>query len=82
MLDTVLAYLKDPANRAILAWLGGGLVIVATGFWVVIKFFLRRELRPLAITVDHGGIAVGGNATNNTFSTTGQATAKRPPGKA
>ena len=61
MLDDALAFLKDPANRAVLAWLGGGVVAAAAGFWSVIKFFAAKP----AIRADAGSVAIGRNNTNN-----------------
>jgi len=72
MLDTVLAYLKDPANRAILAWLGGGLVIIAGGIWTVFKFFAAKP----TIRADGGGVVIGRDNTNSPITIT-----TRPPPK-
>ena len=31
MLANILAFLHDPANRAVLSWIGGGIVVVICG---------------------------------------------------
>lgn len=36
---TIWAFLSDSTNRAVLSWLGGGLVMVCGGFWTVVTFF-------------------------------------------
>lgn len=61
MLDQVLAYLKDPGNRAVLAWLGAGVVMIATGLWAIIKFFASKP----TVRADNGSVAVGGDNTNS-----------------
>ena len=38
-------FLSSPDNRAILAWLGGGLALLASGLWTVIKYY-RPAQRP------------------------------------
>ncbi len=42
-MNSVWAFLADPVNREILAWLGGGLAAVAGGIWTVLTFFLDRR---------------------------------------
>lgn len=37
-MDAIWAFLKEPANRDVLTWIGGGLVVVVGGIWAVIKF--------------------------------------------
>ena len=38
-------FLSSPDNRAVLAWLGGGLALLASGLWTVIKYY-RPAQRP------------------------------------
>jgi hypothetical protein len=35
--------IKDPDNRTVNAWLGGGIAAAAAGVWAVIKFFAGRK---------------------------------------
>jgi hypothetical protein len=71
----VWALLSNPDHRAILGWLGGGLVVLAGGAWTVIKFFAGREppAKPEAAPPPPGqrvtsrdGIAAGGNVSVST----------------
>jgi hypothetical protein len=58
-------FLSDPANRAILTWLGGGLVVLAGGIWTVVKFFKgqKRAISPQTsrtkVRAEGGGIGGG-----------------------
>jgi hypothetical protein len=33
-------FLRQPGNRAILGWLGGGVATVAAGIWLVLTYYL------------------------------------------
>jgi hypothetical protein len=63
-------FLRDKRNQQVLGWLGGGLVVVVTGLWVVIVHLFpppkSSETKvsgpvPVSVQADRGGIAVGGN---------------------
>jgi tetratricopeptide (TPR) repeat protein len=99
MASRVLAFLRDEANRALLGWIGGGLVVLATGLWAVFTFYVDHSKPPPSpamtiveqkgtgiasgrdtnvnapvtvganVKADRGGVAIGGNASNNTFIT-------------
>jgi hypothetical protein len=43
MLDAFLAFLKNPANRDAVGWIGAGIVVVASGLWPVIKFLSKKK---------------------------------------
>jgi hypothetical protein len=43
MLASIWAFLGDETNRAILSWIGGGLVVVVGGLWAAFKFFLPKK---------------------------------------
>ena len=58
---------KDPEKRAILSWLGGGVVVVAGGIWTVLTFVVEHKDASdkkggTNITVGQG-IASGGNTS-------------------
>ena len=71
-------FLRDKRNQQILGWLGGGLVVVATGLWVVFLYFFpslkssetkASEPAPVSVQADCSGIAIGGNVTGATVAT-------------
>ncbi len=73
MASRVLAFLRDEGNRALLAWIGGGLVVLATGFWAVfVHFYPTPEAKPglpqKQIEVDCGSVAIGGDVSGTTIT--------------
>lgn len=68
-MSDIWSFLTQPENRALLSWLGGGLVVVCGGLWAVLKFFIDRnrsargragDSSPAArISAGPGGIAGG-----------------------
>jgi hypothetical protein len=60
-------FLASAENRAILAWIGGGLAVTASGLWVVVKHVTARPAAPKPapptggsqVTATDGGIAAG-----------------------
>jgi hypothetical protein len=73
MLDNIWSFLLDENNRAVLAWIGGGVVVVAGGVWAVVKFILAKRTqksRPApSVTATHGGVAAGGNISDSKIDT-------------
>jgi tetratricopeptide (TPR) repeat protein len=68
MASRVLAFVRDEGNRAVLGWIGGGLVVLATGLWAVyVHFYPAPEAKPSNSIEVHNGnvIASGPNATFN-----------------
>jgi tetratricopeptide (TPR) repeat protein len=68
-------FIKDPDNRTVIAWLGGGIAVVAGAIWAVIKFFAGRkndEDKSGGANVTHSGQGpasgrhtwIGGNGTD------------------
>jgi len=80
-------WLKDPDNRAILGWLGGGIAVVIGGLWTAIVYVLplkdsKPEVSPAAaVSASGGGVAVGGNVMNSTVTAGSQASPATGPGK-
>ncbi|MGH6834188.1 MAG: hypothetical protein ACREC9_01300 [Methylocella sp.] len=73
MASRVLAFLRDEGNRAFLGWIGGGLAVLATGFWAVyVHFYPSPEAKPSPpqkqIEADCGSVAVGGNVSGATIT--------------
>jgi hypothetical protein len=71
-------FLRDKSNQQVLSWLGGGLVVVATGLWVAFVYFFppgkspeAKSPEPVSVQADHGGVAIGGNVTGATITTGG-----------
>ena len=71
-------FLRDKRNQQVLGWLGGGLVVAATGLWVAFVYFFpsvetpetkASELAPAKVQADCSGVAVGGNVTGTTITT-------------
>ncbi len=72
MLDELWSWLRDPANREVITWIGGGLVVVVGGVWAVVKFFTKKENGPgpaLHVRADRGGVAAGGSISNSRINT-------------
>jgi len=69
------SFLLDERNRTVLAWIGGGIVAVATGVWALVKFVLseRKEKRARApiVKASQGGVAAGRDIKNNKITTRG-----------
>jgi hypothetical protein len=68
MLDALWEFVKHPANRDALGWLGGGIIAVVSGLWAVIKFLSDKESRP-NVKATNGAVAAGGDMTGNNFNT-------------
>ena len=61
-----------PANREVITWIGGGLVVVVGGVWAVVKFFAKKESgagAALSVRADRGGVAAGGSISNSSINT-------------
>jgi hypothetical protein len=72
MLPWLWKFLHDGRNRAILSWLGGGAVVIATGIWAAIVYFFPAhkppELNPRDVQANCGGVAIGGNVSGTTIT--------------
>jgi hypothetical protein len=66
------AFLQDETNRAILGWVGGGIIVVVGALWTAFKFYAKNEdeksMPSLIVTADRGGLAAGGDIRNNTIT--------------
>ena len=65
-LGLIWDWLSDDSNRAIISWIGGGLVVIAGGFWTIIKFFSKRgtdSKQAISGIIAGGAISAGGNIT-------------------
>jgi hypothetical protein len=62
MLSSIWDFLKDPNNRTIISWVGGGIAAVAAGIWAVIKFMAKKgDQKPSkpSVNADRGSMAAG-----------------------
>jgi len=83
-------FLRDKRNQQVLGWLGGGLVVVATGLWAAFVYFFplgksseatSPEPAPPSIQANCGGIAIGRDVTGSSItagSTTNSDCAPKP----
>ena len=67
MLDAIWEFVKHPANRDALGWIGGGIIVVVGGLWAVIKFISKRP----SVQATNGGVAAGGDMIGNKIDTSG-----------
>jgi hypothetical protein len=63
MLDSLLVFLKDPINQAMLGCIGGGIAAIAAGGWAVMKFFAKKD----GIRADRSSVAVGRDNINSSI---------------
>jgi hypothetical protein len=75
MLADFWSFLLDENNRTVLAWVGGGIVVVVGAIWAVLKFFVSERAKegPSAPTVkaDQGGVAAGRDIRDSEIDTRG-----------
>ncbi|SDR09092.1 hypothetical protein SAMN05519103_00702 [Rhizobiales bacterium GAS113] len=70
--------LAKPKNRAVLSWIGSGLVVVAAGIWAVVTYVWPHESThegPKVVCAQQGSVAAGGNASGNTITFSGSVAA-------
>ena len=58
-------FLKRAGNRAILSWIGSGIVVAAGGLWAVITYVWPEHHSPTTVCAQQGSISSGGNASGN-----------------
>jgi hypothetical protein len=54
-------WLRNPGNRTVLGWLGGGLVVLAGGLWIAFTHFTVSPPKPPSVSADRGSFAAGGD---------------------
>jgi TIR domain-containing protein len=74
-IDGLWGFLRDRRNQQVLGWLGGGLVVLATGLWAAFVYFLppvkeakSPEPTPPSVQANCGGIAIGRDVTGSTIT--------------
>jgi hypothetical protein len=72
VMNSLWEFILQKRNREVLGWLGGGLVVAATGLWAAIVYLLppqkSSEPRPANVQADCGGVAIGGSVTGTTIN--------------
>src|SRR6266849_6380084 len=77
VMNSFWRFLRDKRNQQVLGWLGGGLVVAATGLWVAFVYFFpplkspeakSPEPTPPSVQANCGGIAIGRDATGSTIT--------------
>src|SRR5260370_28555485 len=70
-------FLRDKRNQQVFGWLGGGLVVAATGLWAAFVYFFppgkspettSAEPTPPSVQSNCGGIAIGRDVTGSTIT--------------
>ena len=74
-------FLSKDKNRAVLGWVGGGVVIVIGALWAAFVYFMpaSKPHSPAAgVEANCGSVAAGGNVTGTTITATGAGCAPKP----
>jgi hypothetical protein len=73
--DGLWGFLRDKGNQQVLGWLGGGLVVLATGLWAAFVYFFppvkeakSPEVTPASVQANCGGIAIGRDVSGSTIT--------------
>jgi hypothetical protein len=70
MFASIWAFVRDPGNRAVLGWIGGGIVVVIGGLWAAFKFFFSKRKEP-TVLASNGGVAAGRDIRDTKINTRG-----------
>jgi len=77
VMNALWRFLRDKRNQQVLGWLGGGLVVAATGLWAAFVYFFppgkspeatSLEPTPSSVQAKCGGIAIGRDVTGSTIT--------------
>ncbi len=77
-------FLSNDKNRAVLGWIGGGVVVVISALWAAFVYFAppsKSVSPPASVEASGGGVAVGGNVSGTTITTGGTTSAGAPKPK-
>ena len=80
-LTLVWKFLSKDKNRAVLGWLGAGVVVVIGALWAAFVYFMpaSKPGSPAAgVEANCGSVAAGGNVTGATITATGTGCAPKP----
>jgi hypothetical protein len=77
VMNALWRFLRGKRNQQVLGWLGGGLVVAATGLWAAFVYFFppgksleatSPEPTPPSVQANYGGIAIGRDVTGSTIT--------------
>jgi hypothetical protein len=75
MFASVWEFVQDESNRALISWVGGGIVVVIGGLWAVFKFSRSKQKPevppPPTVSASGGGVAAGRDIRNTEIDTRG-----------
>ena len=63
-MGSLWTFLRKPSNQRLLAWLGGGVVVIVSGIWAAVIYVWPPHEMPTAVCADQG-IAIGGNVSGS-----------------
>jgi hypothetical protein len=66
VMNRMWEFLCQKRNRVVLGWLGGGLVVLATGLWAAFVYLFPHDTPD--VQANCGSVAVGGNVTGATIT--------------
>jgi len=84
MLGKVWSFISKDANRKILGWIGGGIVVVISALWAAFVYFAppsKPTAPPASVEASRGGVAIGGSVSGSTITTGGAANTAAPKPK-
>ena len=75
MLVSIWAYIQDPDHRALLGWIGGGVIVIGGSLWTAFAFFAPKDKHNPPpgpnVSASNGGVAAGRDIRGNTINTRG-----------
>jgi hypothetical protein len=77
------SFFRSKKNRELIAWWGGGVLIVISGLWTAFVYFFPPKSdtgdRKGDVSASSGGIAIGGNVSNSTVSASSKPVGETEP---
>jgi hypothetical protein len=75
------AWLSNPRNQKVLAFIGGGITAVAAAGWQIYLHFADTNVsaRPVAAPITPGTVTIGGNVSGSPIIAGGNVTIGSPP---
>jgi len=59
MFGGVWEFFRNESNRIVIAWAGGGIVVVISGLWAVFKFLYKKPSSVTTLIANHSSQAAG-----------------------